>query len=263
MADESTNHPSAAHLKSVGGSGDGPAEIGPTSATFPADASLPYDVVHYGPDMATEADLRLLGDLHGKRVLDLGCGGGHAAVAMAKQGAKVIAVADEVDLVVRTREAAEREEAKVEVHQSDLAEIPFLRADSIDAVVSVYSLASVTDLDRVFRQLHRVLKPEHPVILSLPHPASAMFDTGSGEPMRVRRPYFDSRPREWTYGGRCGLEHSHSIAQVFTSLSRANFRVDVLLEPEPPATGPRSDYWTELSQWVPTTLLVRARKQGL
>ncbi len=263
MADDSTNHPSASHLKSVDGGGGSPADRGPISATFPADAALPYDVVHYGPDMPDESELRLLGTLDGKRVLDLGCGGGHAAVAMAKQGAKVIAVSDEADLVVRTRDAAEREEAKVEVHQSDLAEIPFLRADSIDAVISIYGLAGVSDLDRVFRQVHRVLRPEAPIVLSLPHPAAAMLDAGSGDPLRLRRSYFEPRARSWTAGGRAGLEHTHTIAAVFTSLSRANFRVDTIIEAQPPASGPRSAYWNELSEWVPTTLLVRARKQGI
>lgn len=240
----------------------GGASIGPISATFPTDGSLSYDVVQYGPDMPDESELRLLGNLEGKRVLDLGCGAGHASVAMAKQGAKVIAVSDESDLVARTRDAAEREESKVEVHQSDLAEIPFLRADSIDAVVSVYSLAGVADLDRVFRQVHRVLRPEQPLVLSLPHPAASMFDTTTSEPLRIRRSYFEKRPRQWTLGGRVGLEHTHTVAGVFTSLMRANFRVDILIEPEPIADGERSRFWNDLSDWVPSTLLVRARKQG-
>jgi ubiquinone/menaquinone biosynthesis C-methylase UbiE len=181
---------------------------------------------------------------------------------MAKQGAKVIAVSDETDLAARTRDAAEREEAKVEVHQSDLAEIPFVRADSIDAVVSIYALASVSDLDRVFRQAHRVLKTDQPLVLTIPHPAASMFDPTSKEPLRLRRSYFEQRPRQWTHRGRVGLEHTHTVSSIFTSLTRANFRVDTLLEPEPPAGAPRSPYWTELADWVPTTLLIRARKQG-
>lgn len=258
MADDTPS--GATHLKSVGGD---PGAVGPISATYPADAVLSYDVVHYGPDVANEADLRLLGNVEGKRVLILGCGGGHAAIAMAKQGAKVIAVTDETELAMRVRDAAEREEAKVEVHQADLAEIPFLRADSIDAVLSVYGLAGVNDLDRVFRQMHRVLRPEQPLVLSLPHPAAAMFDTNSNELLRVRRSYFEPRPRQWTHRGRVGLEHTHTVSAVFTSLTRANFRVDTMLEPQPNADAPRSAYWTDLADWVPTTLIVRARKQGI
>ena len=49
------------------------------------------DAVTYGPDIGTEDDFRLLGgNLSGKRVLELGCGGGQNLVAMAKQGAHAI-----------------------------------------------------------------------------------------------------------------------------------------------------------------------------
>ena len=40
------------------------------SAAYQAGARLPTDVAHYGPDIGTEADFRLLGDLKG----DLGVG---------------------------------------------------------------------------------------------------------------------------------------------------------------------------------------------
>jgi hypothetical protein len=38
------------------------------------------------------------------------------------------------------------------LHQSDLADLAFLRNASIDLVVSVFALAAVDDLDRVFRK---------------------------------------------------------------------------------------------------------------
>jgi hypothetical protein len=45
-------------------------------------------------------------------------------------------------------------------------------------------------------------------------------------------------------------------------LTRNNFRVDVLLEPE--ATGDAlSPYWREAFLWLPRTLVVRARKEGI
>ena len=52
------------------------------SAAYQDAAKLSTSVAHYGPDIATEADLRLLGDLKGKKVLELGCdrlrqAGGH------------------------------------------------------------------------------------------------------------------------------------------------------------------------------------------
>jgi 2-polyprenyl-3-methyl-5-hydroxy-6-metoxy-1,4-benzoquinol methylase len=250
---------------------DGVSDLGrPTPApltarsftAWPAWADLSTDVVHYGPDIPTEADLRLLGNLDGKRVLELGCGGGPISVAMAKQGARVIAVDESAEQVNHARRLAEREETKVEVRQGDLADLAFVRADTIDVAISVYTLGTVVDLDRVFRQVHRVLRPEAPLVLSLPHPAFRMVDA-AGDPPTVRRAYFDRSPISWMNGADAGADHPQSIAELFTSLSRANFRVDTVLEPEPARGGARSRYWSAAMRWVPATLIVRARKQGI
>ena len=199
-----------------------------TSRSFtawPAWAELPLDVVAYGPDVPTEADLRLLGRLDGKRVLELGCGGGPISVAMTRQGAKVIAVESSAEQLAHARRLCEREEVAVELHHGDLAELAFVRADTIDLVVSIYALGMVPDLDRVFRQVHRVLPPQGPLVLSLPHPAATLTEG---------RSWFD-----------------RSVSDVFTSLVRTSFAVDVLLEPLP-APGAR----------FPRTLVVRGRKLG-
>jgi SAM-dependent methyltransferase len=239
--------------------GDAPELTSRSFTAWPAWADLPLDVVAYGPDIPTEADLRLLGRLEGKRVLELGCGGGPVSVAMAKQGAKVIAVDGSAEQISHARRLCEREEVVVELHQGDLAELAFVRADTIDAVVSVYALGMVPDLDRVFRQVHRVLRPEGPFVISLPHPVWRVADRA--EPPAVRRPYWDHRPQQWQEGTETGSDHHVTTSELFTSLTRAGFRVDTLLEPEP-TTGGRSRWWQPAMAWLPSTLIVRGRKVG-
>jgi hypothetical protein len=46
------------------------------------------------------------------------------------------------------------------------------------------------------------------------------------------------------------------------SLMRASYRVDVILEPEPHPGVPRGYAWRETYNFVPRTLIVRARKEG-
>ncbi len=252
------SHPSA-HLRPVaepvfelldGGSAGSSADPdAPLSSVFPAGAALPDDVVSYGPDIADESAFRLLGSLDGKRVLELGAGGGALTVAMARQGAHVITVDPSLARIETVRLACERAEVKAELHQSDLAELAFIRADQIDVALAVYSLAGVDDLDRVFRQVHRVLKTSCHLVISLPHPAFDVARSGS---------YFDNAPVP--YAG--GVEHPRTISEVFTSLSRANFRVDTLLEPQP-VEGPRSALWNDHMAEVPATLIIRGRKEGL
>ncbi len=56
--------------------------------------------------------------------------------------------------------------------------------------------------------------------------------------------------------------YHHTISDLFTGLSRANFRVDTILEPEPRREGRGSPHWREASRFVPRTLIMRARKEG-
>lgn len=256
-------HPAAHRPEPSTATSTPPTRMGPFAATFPADAALPFDVVSYGPDIPTERAIRLLGNLEGKRVLELGCGAGQAAIAMARQGAKVISVEPDAHRIEQARINADRAEVRLEIHHADLAEIAFIRADGIDVAVSIYALANAEDLDRVFRQAHRVLRTECPLVFSVPHPAFAMVDPASSDPLRLKRPYFDRTPRSWSNGDHHGTERPRTLTDLFTSLSRANFRVDTLLEPEPEAEGPHSRYWTEIMKWVPSTLVLRARKEGL
>ena len=178
---------------------------------------------------------RLLGPLTGRRVLDLGCAGGEAAVTFARAGATVLAVDDTAARVEATRALAERNEVRFEVHHADLAELAFLRADSIDAAYSDGALAEVADLARVVRQVHRVLRQGAPFVIVLPHPFA-----GYAVP---NVPTLDDavRPRVRTF------------TEVFTELVRAGYRVDTLLEPELPSADGRDAGVT----------ILRARKEGV
>ena len=139
-------------------------------AAFPAGAELPVDVVVYGPDIPDESTLRLLGPVEDKRLLVLGGGHGHTPVALASQGAHVIVVEASLDRLEATRSLAETAEVKLELHHGDLAELAFVRADTVDGALSVHELGRVEDLDRVLRQVNRVLRSGSAFVCSLPHP---------------------------------------------------------------------------------------------
>jgi 2-polyprenyl-3-methyl-5-hydroxy-6-metoxy-1,4-benzoquinol methylase len=253
-------HPTTRNLTAAPDAASEP--TGPISATYPDAADQPTDVVSYGPDIATEAQYRLLGSVEDKRILQLGCGSGAESVALARQGARVIAVDPSRRRIETARAHIEQAEVKVELHQSDLAELPFVRADSIDVAVSVFALANVDDLDRVFRQVHRVLHPECVFVFSLPHPAYAMLDPDRGDPPAIIRSYFDRAGRPWSTDTEQGEERVRTIAEIHTSLARANFRTDAIIEAEP-TDGSPSRFWTPAMRWAPATLVIRARKEGI
>src|SRR5205085_10883825 len=90
------------------------------SAAYQAGAQLPTDVVHWGPNIANEAELNLLGPVKGKRILELGCGGAQSAIAVAKQGATAIGVDFSPEQLAFARRLTERENVRVELRLGDL-----------------------------------------------------------------------------------------------------------------------------------------------
>ena len=217
------------------------------SSSFPGGLQRPTDRVELGPDLPDDLARRLLGDLAGRRVLDLGCGTGNAAVAMAAAGARVTAIDSDPIQLDHARDLCEEHAVTVELHQSELAELAYLPADTFDAVVAIHSLATVANHDRVFRQMHRLLRTDAPLVLSVPHPAALIVDTLGDEPDRVVRGWFDTDP----LGSGPSLTHPHSIESLFSGLVRANFAVDTLIESRPadPAV-------------LPTALVLRGKKIG-
>lgn len=233
------------------------------AVTYQNGANLPTDVISYGPDSGTEADYRLLGPLAGKRFLDLGCGGGQSAIAAAKQSAIAIGVDISVEQLAIARRLIEQEEVRVELKQGDLAELAFQRADSVDIVFSAWALQFVPDLNRVFRQIHRVLRPQGTFVFSIPHPVvaprSGDVDEATRpnqlslepEVFRIEQSYFDSSPIEYERHGIRFTAYKRPVAEIFMGLIRSGYRVDVILEPELPS-----------GMMVPRILIMRARKEA-
>jgi SAM-dependent methyltransferase len=205
----------------------------PLLAHFPPMSALELS---YGPRVPNETDLRLCGAVDGRRVVELGCATPANAVAFARAGARVLAVDPDVDTVGGVRRAAEDAEVRVECHVQDLADLGFATSASVDLVFSAMALATVTDLDRVFRQAHRVLKPGAPLVFSVPHPISSMLQGGE---VVLRTPYGAG---------------ARTVGQLFTALTRANFQVDAMLEPLPTE---------DRGAMVPAALVLRGRKLGV
>jgi SAM-dependent methyltransferase len=201
------------------------------------------DTFTYGPDGPSERELRLLGDVHGKRLLELGCGTGSVSIVLAQQGAVVIGVDSDHDRLEQARGRDDAADVRVDWHEGDLADLAFLRADSVDAVVSVHALAEVDDLARVFRQVERVLKPGAAFVFSSEHPIGLC----TGADGTLAHSPFDRGPI--TVDDR--TIYVRTIAEVFTELHRAGLRPDGLIEPRPAN-----------SAWVPASVIWRVRPDG-
>lgn len=202
------------------------------------------DTVHmsiwYGAHVADESELRLCGDLAGKRVIELGLAAAAGSitpnsVTAAMAGAKAMALDPDPQAIAAVRAAADHAEVKVECHRGDLADLGFATSASVDLVVASHTLAGVDDLPRVLRQVHRVLKPGAPFVVAMRHPVAAMFG-GTDHTATA------------AYGAL-----STTFTELYMSFERSNFRLDVVHE--------LNDQRVR-EPLCPAVLVVRARKQG-
>lgn len=191
--------------------------------------------ISFGRDVPDDRELRLCGDISGgKRALELGVSRQQNAIAFALAGAKSLAVDPDARKIEQLRTAANRCEVKVECHASELADLQFATSGSFELVVANHTLVKIDDLGRLLRQVHRVLKASYPFVIAVPHPFAGIHTTDQ----------YGSKVHTYGTVGR-------TIGDWFTHLGRANFRVDQIYE-----LGV-----TEISP-VPTTLVLRARKEG-
>ena len=183
--------------------------------------------INYGSGLPDDAELRLCGDLgDGRRAVELGISSEYNALAMARAGAKAIAVDPDPEQIALTRAKAAEHEVSVQCFETDLADLGDITSATCDVVVANRTIGDVDDLGRLFRQVHRILKPERPFVIVVDHPFATVSDES---------PYGTER----TIGG------------WHTSLARTNFRVDRLLELGAGGAAPR-----------PSTLILRALKEG-
>lgn len=103
-----------------------------------------------------------LGDIRGKRILDLGCGAGEAAVWFAKQGASVVASDLSMDFLELVRRVAALHGVKVETHHADSDRID-LPPESFD-IVYAGNLLHHVDLEQTLDRIHTLLKPGGKVV---------------------------------------------------------------------------------------------------
>jgi len=189
------------------------------------------NVITFGPGIPGDDELRLCGDIDGRRVLELGVSDGHNALAMAAGGAKVITVDPSAERITAVRQMLAEHDLRIECHQAELADLGFATSGSVELVVADRTLDDAGDLGRVLRQVHRVLRGGQHFVISVPHPFARIVDDALG----------GGRPDP--YG-----RHERTIADWLTALARANFLVDGVHE-----LG---------GDIAPAYLVLRARKEG-
>jgi SAM-dependent methyltransferase len=134
------------------------------------------------------------------RVLDLGCGGGHASFAVTPLVRAVVAYDLSADMLSAVAAAAARRDlGNIETVCGDVRQLPF-DDSSFDAVISRYSAHHWASLPASLKEARRVLKSDaRAMFIDVVAPAAAGLDTFLQTIEMLRDPSHvrDYRPEEW------------------------------------------------------------------
>jgi SAM-dependent methyltransferase len=185
-----------------------------------------------------EDELRLLGDVTGRRILEIGCGGGQCSIAFAKQGATVTAIDISDAQIAFARSLAQSEKVTVQFVQGRTEDLSAFASESWDILFSVYTFQYVADMAACLSECHRLLRPAGRLVFSLDHPLRDCFvDLEEGE-MSVypTRSYGQRDVLRWPFNeSGVWLESYHrSISDWIDLLHSASLRLQRLLEPPLP-----------------------------
>jgi ubiquinone/menaquinone biosynthesis C-methylase UbiE len=236
------------------------------SPHYQAEHAIPCDFVHYGPHCPNEDQLQLIGDVKGKHVLEIGCGGGQCSIAFAKRGAIVTGIDISDEQVEFARKLAEENRASATFRQGDVTSLRGISDESQEVMFSAYALMYVESLDRCFAEVQRVLKPGGLFVFSLDHP---FWYCLAEKELRIEFAYFDHEySYEWEQKGLESRplvrQFQRTVGEYYRLLRGAGLDVLDIIEPEPVEEGSGQDwgdyYAPERQKMVPATIIWKVRK---
>lgn len=217
------------------------------------------------PEGLRESDARLLGDVAGRRVLEVGCGSAPCARWLRTAGADVVAFDLSAGMLARAAELNRTTGIAVPLVQADIGALP-LASETFDAAFSSYgALPFVTDARAALAEVARVLRPGGRFVASVNHPMRWPFpDSPDPEDLRIVSSYFDRTPYvEVDDDGEVSYaEHHRTIGDWVRAVVGAGFVLDDLIEPEwtPGRTQNWGQWSPERGALVPGTLILVATK---
>jgi len=212
--------------------------------TFLGDADFVW-----GPENLREGTARLLGDVAGRRVLEVGCGAAQCSRWLLGHGAHPVASDLSGGQLAQARVLNTRTGVVVPLVQADAQRLPFADA-SFDLACSAYgAVPFVADSAAVMREVARVLRPGGRWVFSTTHPFRWCFlDDPGPAGLVVESSYFDRRAyvEQDDDGAATYVEHHRTIGDRVREIVAAGLVLDDLVEPEWPDGHDQA--W---SQWSP------------
>jgi len=219
------------------------------------------------PEGVREAEAHLLGEVAGRRVLEVGCGAAMCSRWLRVQGAEPVALDLSGRMLRHAAAAAAPTGVAVALVQADAQRLPFADGSFDLACTAFGAVPFVADSAAVMREVARVLRPGGRWVFATTHPLRWVFPDDPGPAGLVARtPYFDRTPYVEVdeAGTPTYVEHHRTLGDRVRELVAAGLELVDLVEPEWPAGHTREwGQWSPLrGALVPGTAIYVSRKPG-
>jgi 2-polyprenyl-3-methyl-5-hydroxy-6-metoxy-1,4-benzoquinol methylase len=183
--------------------------------------------------------MMLIGDIAGKRVIDVGCGSGYLTAKLASKGSYVLGV-DPSEEMIRIARREYGSLPRLEFVNKSIEEFSSQYSDiCFDVAVSNMSLITIPDLDEALMAISSVLPPRGIFAFNITHPC--FYNQHRKYQPAETFQYHISHAQKGSFiisndheGLPSPTTHFHRpLQEYFRSLKAASFTIDELIEPFP------------------------------
>lgn len=210
--------------------------------------------------------LEKLGDVNGKYILDLGCGEGGYSRALAHKGA-IVTAADCSEVFIEYAEnKAEEEGLTIDHRVLNANTLNDINDNYYDIVLCSMMLMDVEDLDGTLKEIHRVLKQNGKVFISILHPCFKGKETKwmlNNKNIEVLVSDYHN-PEEWIgeiKGLNAPILYRHrTLSDYIKAFVRNNFKITDMNEPIPTEEQSKMSSRVAWLKKIPMYLFIELQK---
>lgn len=225
----------------------------------------------YNRDIDVPAIIKMVGNVRNKTILDVACGFGDHARVLSKKGAKQIIGFDFSQKLIKYARKSNIPRAEFIVGDMD-KNFPF-KKNTFDIVVCSLAIHYTKNLDKLFAQIYKLLKPKGIFVYSTGHPIFNMINSSpkyiigilkDGKKKVINGDYFNESFLKGNLGTLGWMKMRNFTHQTLIQTAlKHNFEILDYIDAKPvPNSGKYDSYKFKLTSKLPTFIVFKLKKRG-